>query len=81
MQLYNERYSVTGPATFLYLKALTTTGNFSVATAPMDTNLKTLEVASCQGNSPLYVLLSKDATTQKFLEQVKECVLRKLCIL
>jgi hypothetical protein len=81
MQLRNERYSVTGSASFLYLKALTTRGSFSVAAAPMDTNLKTLEVASCRGNSPLYVLLSNDATTQKFLEQVKECALRKLCIL
>jgi len=81
MHLHNECYSVTGSATFPYLKALTTTGSFLVAAAPMDTNLKTLEVASCQGNSPLYVLLSNDPTTQAFLEQVKECVLRKLYIL
>jgi hypothetical protein len=81
MQLHNECYSVTGSASFLYLKALTARGSFSVAAAPMDTYLKKLEVASCQGNIPLYVLLGNDATTQKFLEQVKACALRKLCIL
>ena len=79
MQLHNECYSVTGSASFLYFKALATTGSFSVAAAPMDTNLKTLEVASCRGNSPLFVLLSNDGTTQKFLEQVEVCALRKLC--
>jgi hypothetical protein len=56
----------------MYLKALTTTGSFSVAAVPMD-NPKTLEVTNCKGNSPLYVLLSNDATTKTYLEQVIVC--------
>jgi hypothetical protein len=81
MQLRNERYSVTDSASFPYLKALTTRGSLSVATTPMDTNLKTLEVSNCQGNSPLYVLLSNDATTQTYLEQVKARVFKEIMYL
>jgi hypothetical protein len=80
MQLRIHCNSVTGSASFMYLKALTTTGSFSVAAVPMDTNLKSLEVTDCQGNSPLYVLLSNDATTQTYLEQVNVFALRELCI-
>jgi hypothetical protein len=64
-----------------YLKTLLQRGSFSIVVVPMETNLKTFEGSSCQGNSPLYVLLSNDVATQAYLEQVNLHAFRTSSIL
>jgi hypothetical protein len=56
----------------LYLKELFKPRNVSVAIVTMATNLDTLDDMSCQGNRPLFVLLSSDETTRSYLKQVQE---------
>jgi hypothetical protein len=63
-------YCATGSAHIPYLKTLLQRGSFSIVAVSMEANLKTFEGSSCQGNSPLYVLLNNDGATQAYLEQV-----------
>jgi hypothetical protein len=72
---------ITGSTNILYLKTLIQRGSYWIAAMSMETNLKTFEGSSCQGNSPLYVLLNNDGVTQAYLEQVNLHAFRTLLIL
>jgi hypothetical protein len=68
MLLCNE--CITGSANILYLKTLIQRGSISIAAMSMEANIETFEGLSCQGNSPLYVLLNNDEAAKAYLEQV-----------
>jgi hypothetical protein len=61
---------VSGSLTVTYLKTLIGSGNFPTTALSMDTDFGTLDSSTCQGNSPLFVLLNSNESTQHYLEQV-----------
>lgn len=63
-------YYVSGSLSVTYLKTLIQRGNFYTATLSMERNVEALDGSTCRGNSPLYVFLDSDESSQRYLEQV-----------
>ncbi|KDR11384.1 glutamate receptor ionotropic, kainate 5-like [Zootermopsis nevadensis] len=59
-----------GSLSVTYLKTLIQRGNFYTATLSMERNVEALDGSTCRGNSPLYVFLDSDESSQRYLEQV-----------